>query len=125
MAKGQPDYLSYLLCLWRASGAGGLDGMGGKAVWRASLENTRTGERRGFAGLDALFDFLQKQTGERVEEPDYVSYLLRLWREDGIWRASLESTRTGELRPFAGLAELFDHLREQTGVAMQGRAESE
>jgi hypothetical protein len=112
MLKGQPEYLSYLLRLWRASGAGELDGMGGKAVWRASLESTRTGERRGFAGLNGVFDFLQEQTRERVEEqPGYVSYLLRLWREDGIWRASLESARTGELSTFANLAELFEDLR--------------
>jgi hypothetical protein len=117
MAKGRPDYLSYLLCLWRVSGAGEFEGMGGNAVWRTSLQNTRTGERRGFAGLDELFDFLQEQTGDRLEEqPGYVSYLLRLWRDDGIWRASLESTRTGELRTFANLAELFDHLQGRIGM---------
>lgn len=130
MAKGQPDYLSYLLCLWRVSGAGELDGMGGNAVWRTSLENTRTGKRRGFAGLNGLFDFLQEQTGELVEEqPGYVSYLLRLWREDdeqeSVWRASLESTQTGELSTFANLVELFDHLRVQIGVTVRGHAESE
>jgi hypothetical protein len=100
--------------------------MGRKATWRASLESTRTGERRGFASLDELFDFLREQTGEQVEETvkeqsDYVSYLLRLWREgDGerevVWRASLESTRTGERRYFASLDELFDYLREQTDM---------
>lgn len=112
MAKGQPGYLSYLLRLWRVSGAGNLDGMGRKAIWRASLESTRAGERKGFAGLDELFDFLQEQTGERVkEQPGYVSYLLRLWREGGTWRASLESTYTGELSVFASLDELFDNLR--------------
>jgi hypothetical protein len=83
-----------------------------KVVWRASLESTRAGERKGFAGLDELFDFLQEQTGERVEEQSgYVSYLLRLWREGGVWRASLESTHTGELKVFASQDELFDHLR--------------
>jgi hypothetical protein len=55
MAKEQPDYLSYLLRLWRASEE--------KAVWRASLESSHTGERKSFASLDDLFDFLQKQTG--------------------------------------------------------------
>lgn len=132
MAKGRPDYLSYLLRLWRVSGGGEPGGMGRKAIWRASLESTRTGERRGFASLGELFDFLREQTGERIEEPvkeqpDYVSYLLRLWREDcgdeeAVWRASLESTRTGELMAFASLDELFDYLRERTGGA-QGRAE--
>ncbi len=127
MAKGRPDYLSYLLRLWRVSGDGESPGMGRKAIWRASLESTRTGERRGFASLDELFDFLQDRTGEQVEEAvkeqsDYVSYLLRLWREgdseqEAIWRASLESTRTGERRAFASLDELFDYLRERTDMA--------
>jgi hypothetical protein len=132
MAKGQPDYLSYLLCLWRVSGDGEPHGMGRKAIWRAALESTRTGERRGFASLDELFDFLRERTGERVgetaeEQPGYVSYLLRLWQEGSgergtIWRAALESTRTGELETFASLDELFDYLRERTGMA-QGHAE--
>jgi hypothetical protein len=127
MAKGRPDYLSYLLCLWRVSGDGEFLGMGRKATWRASLESTRTGERRGFAGLDELFDFLREQTGEQVEEAvkeqsDYVSYLLRLWQKSDskrevVWRASLESMRTGERRDFASLDELFDYLREQTDMA--------
>jgi hypothetical protein len=55
MAKEQPDYVSYLLRLWRAS-----DGEG--AAWRASLESPHTGERRGFASLDELFGFLRQQT---------------------------------------------------------------
>jgi hypothetical protein len=54
MAKQQPDYVSYLLRLWRAS-----DGEG--PAWRASLESPHTGERRGFASLDELFDFLQQE----------------------------------------------------------------
>lgn len=62
MAKKQPDYLSYLLRLWRVSGEGSRR-REGKAVWRASLESSRTGERRGFASLDDLFDFLREQTG--------------------------------------------------------------
>lgn len=56
MAKEQPDYLAYLLRLWRAS-------EGGKVTWRASLESTQTRERKGFGSLDDLFDFLQQQTG--------------------------------------------------------------
>ena len=31
-------------------------------VWRASLEDVRTGERRGFASIDALLGFLREQT---------------------------------------------------------------
>ena len=56
MTKDQPEYVSYLLRLWRGSGEE-------TAVWRASLESPHTGERRGFASLDELFDFLRQQTG--------------------------------------------------------------
>jgi hypothetical protein len=44
----------------------------------------------------------------------YESYLLRLWESDEagqlIWRASLESTDTGERRGFADLVSLFAYL---------------
>ena len=44
----------------------------------------------------------------------YESYLLRLWESDQagglIWRASLESTNTGERHGFADLASLFAYL---------------
>ena len=54
MAKQRRDYLSYLLRVWRT-------GSEGNAVWRASLENPFTGERRGFARLKDLFIYLQAQ----------------------------------------------------------------
>jgi hypothetical protein len=51
---------------------------------------------------------------------DYLSYLLRLWKaSDGevpVWRASLRSSRTGEKVGFASLEDLFEFLRQQTGV---------
>lgn len=56
MSKEQPDYISYLLRMWRVGGEG-------KATWRASLESPRSGERIGFASLDKLFAFLRQQTG--------------------------------------------------------------
>ena len=56
MSKEQPDYQSYLLRLWRVNDEE-------EAVWRASLESVHTGERKGFAGLEALFDFLRERTG--------------------------------------------------------------
>jgi hypothetical protein len=53
-----------------------------------------------------------------IQDPDYRSYLLRLWRAtcDGqtVWRASLESPQTGEQAGFASLEALFDHLRAST-----------
>lgn len=55
MDKERPDYLSYLLRLWRAGDAE-------KPVWRASLESPHTGERRGFASLADLFSFLENET---------------------------------------------------------------
>ena len=55
MSREERRYLSYLLRLWQVRSEGEL-------VWRASLESAHTGERQGFANLDDLFDFLQKQT---------------------------------------------------------------
>ncbi len=44
----------------------------------------------------------------------YESYLLRLWESDKagelIWRASLESTDTGQRHGFTDLASLFAYL---------------
>jgi hypothetical protein len=55
------------------------------------------------------------------ERGDYLSYLLRLWREsDGevaVWRASLRSSHTGEKVGFGSLEELFEFLRQRLGVA--------
>ena len=54
-------YISYLLRLWQAAD-------GDQVVWQASLENAQTGERRGFADLDALLNFL-RQTTEMETQP--------------------------------------------------------
>jgi hypothetical protein len=56
----QSDYQSYLLRLWRAKE--------GEEGWRASLESAQTGERRGFATLDALFDYVRLQTLGELRE---------------------------------------------------------
>jgi hypothetical protein len=56
MAKQQQVYLSFLLRLWQTSSDD-------EQIWRASLESPGSGERRGFASLQALFDFLEAQTG--------------------------------------------------------------
>ncbi len=54
------------------------------------------------------------------EKPEYLSYLLRLYRvsgeEEAVWRASLESPHTGESRVFASLKDLFAYLRAATGA---------
>jgi hypothetical protein len=48
----------------------------------------------------------------------YLSYLLRLWQtqHEGrlVWRASVESARTGERRGFASLDELHAFLVGET-----------
>jgi hypothetical protein len=59
MMNQPPSYLSYLLRLWQS-------GRRDKMVWRASLENPMTGDRRGFASLKELFAFLETQA-EQVE----------------------------------------------------------
>jgi hypothetical protein len=53
------QYRVYLLRLWQA------EGEDGRPVWRAALEDARTGERRGFADLARLFAFLEEQVGTR------------------------------------------------------------
>ncbi len=45
-------YCSYLLRLWPASGESA-------AEWRASLEEVGSGERVGFASLEALVEYLK------------------------------------------------------------------
>ena len=56
-----------------------------------------------------------------TDQPNYESYLLRLWqvRQDGkmVWRASLESTRTGARENFADVKQAFAFLR----VSLQGK----
>ena len=48
-------YHAYLLRLWRVN-------TGRSTTWHASLEDSRTGERKGFADLKGLFTFLEEQT---------------------------------------------------------------
>jgi hypothetical protein len=55
----QPHYQSYLLRLWRVD-----EGENGV---QASLESTHTGERRGFANLEAMLDFLRRQMAAQSE----------------------------------------------------------
>lgn len=54
-------YYSYLLRVWLA-------GDPDQPQWHASLEDTHTGERRGFASLAALYEYLNQQTGLQGEQ---------------------------------------------------------
>ena len=60
MAERRQDYASYLLRLWKAEEQR-------RPVWLASLENALTGERKNFANLAALVQFLQDQFGELAD----------------------------------------------------------
>ncbi len=62
MAREQPDYVSYLVRLWREGGDEGVHRGEEKGVWRASVESSLNGERVGFASLEELFEFLRRQT---------------------------------------------------------------
>jgi len=53
-------YVSYLLRLWQTTSSN-------KIVWWASLENSQTGERQGFASLDAISNYLRQQTDAETE----------------------------------------------------------
>jgi hypothetical protein len=55
MIDSQRTYHAYLLRLWRVNS-------GRSTVWHASLEDSRTGERKGFADLPGLWAFLEEQT---------------------------------------------------------------
>jgi hypothetical protein len=61
--------LTYVLRLWRATN-------GEPPVWRAALQDLRTGERRGFAGLGEVVRYLEEQIagpehGLRDSEPHH------------------------------------------------------
>jgi hypothetical protein len=61
------------------------------------------------------------------EDGQYLSYLLRLWQTkregEWVWRASLESARTGERSSFPDLEALCHYLRRETGVEESGQEE--
>ena len=61
MSSERATYQSYLLRLWRADGDGA-------PLWRAALEDTLSGERYGFATVEALAAFLLRLVGEEGVE---------------------------------------------------------
>ena len=66
-----PHYRSYLLVFWEERG---LD-PASPEVWRFRLEDAHTGQRRGFADLDALVTALRQEIagtgsgGDEEQEP--------------------------------------------------------
>ncbi len=61
MVSEEEGYRAYLLRLWREGSKDSLD-------WRASLESTGNGELRMFTNLSDLFEFLEAQIEENLEE---------------------------------------------------------
>ncbi len=55
------NYRSFLLRLWRVQ-------VDGKLVWRASLENPFTRERKGFANMSQLVAYLESQVSDIVDD---------------------------------------------------------
>ncbi len=55
MAARERRYLSFLLRLWCTD-------QDGNETWRTSLEDPRTGEKRSFASLGLMVDYLKKKT---------------------------------------------------------------
>jgi hypothetical protein len=62
VSRERREYLSYLLRLWPVEG-------GGQVVWRACLKSASSGEQVGFAGLEALFDYLRVETEAEPRRP--------------------------------------------------------
>ena len=61
----QRRYLSYMLRLWETSD-------GEREIWRASLESPGSGQRRGFASVQSLIDFLEAQTSQTAPRNERV-----------------------------------------------------
>ena len=58
MKTEKATYRSFLLRLWQVE-------QNGDWVWRCSLEETGTGWHQKFVGLDALYSYLDIETGEQ------------------------------------------------------------
>lgn len=59
-----PHYRSYLLTVWEERSSN----PNASPTWRFSLEDARTGQRRGYAGLEALVAALEQElAGYRAE----------------------------------------------------------
>jgi hypothetical protein len=59
MKNHSPQRISFLLRLWRSN-------LDEDSEWRVSVENPMTGERNGFASLEALVDFLKNTADDRL-----------------------------------------------------------
>jgi hypothetical protein len=73
--------------------------------------------------MSSLVRLLRRVDAVDDDEHRYLTYLLRVWTVDQngspIWRASLESSQTGECVGFPDLDALFTFLSQQTSTASE------
>jgi len=70
MVHEEEGYLAYLLRLWPVRN-------GETMLWRASLESPYSGERHGFADLEAVLAFLKREMQTQEEEKQRTRLLQR------------------------------------------------
>jgi hypothetical protein len=79
--------------------------------------------------LGAWMKTMKADKPMKVTKALYISYLLRLWRENSgkppLWRASLEQPQDGERLVFANLGDLFVFLDKKTRSVLPGPVHSE
>ncbi len=63
MAKKESLQLAYLIRLWQVH-------CEGQMVWRASLEDAHSGEKKGFGNPAGLFAFLQEKLDLKPDRPE-------------------------------------------------------
>jgi hypothetical protein len=61
-----PHYKSYLLRFWQEQRQNARL----PTIWRFSLEDPHTGQRQGFANLEALFNFLKDKLSDENPSPE-------------------------------------------------------
>ena len=66
IAHDPPRYRAFLLTLWEERGRD----RESPQVWRFRLEDPRTGQRRGFASLEALVEALKQEMDDNDERED-------------------------------------------------------
>jgi hypothetical protein len=69
MLDKPPHYRSYLLAFWEERS----QSSGAPATWRFSLEDPRTGHRRGFANLEALAAALQQEIADEWADDKHTT----------------------------------------------------
>lgn len=67
---------------------------------------------------------MQPPDSNQLAQTNYHAGLLRLWREAGAWRASLQDAESSRRLGFADLDHLFAYLRGLTDDASAQRGTS-